>query len=355
MQQSDILVLRGNEIVSLLYNQEYTIIQYVREAYIAHREGASCLPYSTFLHFPQDSQSRIIALPAYLGRDFEVAGVKWISSFPRNVEHGQDRASAVIVLNSSLTGMPEAILEGSIISAKRTAASAALAALYLQQEHRPTCVGIIGCGLINFEILRFLLKLYPEIATLVLFDTQLARMQQFKKKCLELRSTLGILPVDESNEVLRSCSLISIATTATAPHIFDVSICPPETVLLHISLRDLSPEVILECDNIVDDVEHVCRAQTSIHLAEQLIGTREHIRCTLADVLTQQATARKDVDMPVVFSPFGLGILDIAISKLVCDLARKEQQGIIIPSFFPTSWQLRVESYDELKQAQEYL
>ena len=110
--ERDILVLKGHEVRQLLVNREHELIDVVRRAYTAHGTGNSALPFSSFLRFPNEPQQRIIALPAFLGSDFDVAGIKWVASFPLNLSKGMDRASAIVVLNSPQTGKPEVIIEG---------------------------------------------------------------------------------------------------------------------------------------------------------------------------------------------------------------------------------------------------
>jgi 2,3-diaminopropionate biosynthesis protein SbnB len=332
MRTGDLLILKAAEVASLVTGQELTLINLVRMAYEAHAMGQSSLPHSTFLRFPGDNRNRIIALPAYLGQDFGVAGIKWISSFPDNINAGMERASAVVVLNSLATGQPEAIVEGAIISAKRTAASAALAARTLHQTECDA-VGLFGCGLINFEVARSLLAIFPAIKNFAIFDVSAARADDFKKRCQSLRPQVKVEIAQDVTRLLRSSRLISIATTATTPHVFSLADCESASTILHISLRDLAPELILECDNIADDVDHVCRAQTSVHLAEQLTGGREFVRCALADILTGKEPPRRDADGIAVFSPFGLGVLDMAVAKFVYELALKQGMGTVIESF----------------------
>lgn len=338
MRDSDLLILKGDDVLSLLEGQELEVMKIVRSAYVAHAAGKSSLPHSVFLNFPDAPGNRIIALPAYLSDGFDLAGLKWISSFPHNSELLLDRASAILILNSTRTGRPAAIMEGSIISAKRTAASAALAAQYVHPVGGVNRVGLVGCGLINFEIARFLKAIYPEMKTLIAFDVDVNQARRFKKKCQTLWREINIEIADSLQVVLSNSSLISLATTAAKPHIFDLSDCAPGSTILQISLRDLSPEVILSCDNIVDDIDHVCRAQTSVHLAEQAIGNRSFIRCTLADIVRGLAPKRSDAESLAVFSPFGLGVLDIAVGKLVYDLGIEQQRGVFIESFLPNSW-----------------
>jgi ornithine cyclodeaminase len=338
MRERDILILRSGEILSLLEGRELDLINTVRQAYETHAKGNGALPHSTFLRLPNDQRNRFIALPAYLGGSFDIAGIKWIASFPDNIQKRLDRASAVIALNSTETGRPTAILEGSIISSKRTAASAALAAQSLGDGRRITSVGVIGCGLINFETIRFLLGVATEIDSIFIFDVEAERALVFQSMCKALRSQVDVQIARDVNSVFRTAQVVSLATTAVEPHIFDISTCVPGAAILHTSLRDISPDVILSCDNIVDDIDHVCRAQTSVHLAEELIGNRAFIRCTLSDILLGIAPEKENRESVTIFSPFGLGVLDLAVSKLVVDLAVEQELGAVVSSFLSDYW-----------------
>ena len=333
----DLVILNGNETLSLLEHQELKIVEVVQKAYETHAGGDSMLPHSTFLRFPGNDANRIIALPAYLGDGLEMAGMKWIASFPGNLQKGMERASAVVVLNSTDTGRPRAIIEGSLISAKRTAASAALAARILH-DGPASRVGVIGCGLISYETVRFLRATVPGIQSYLIFDKNLEQSQLFKSRLGEV----DIAP--DAETVLRECPITVLATTAGVPHIFNLPAAPFRRTILHVSLRDFAPEVILACDNVVDDVDHVCRAQTSLHLAEQLAGHRDFIRCGIGDLLLGRAAARSDTHDTTIFSPFGLGILDIAVAAYVLEQGLQKGLGTVVESFYPSGWTERTET-----------
>lgn len=335
LSDGDLLILKWHEVAALLAGRELEIIEVVRAAYEAHASGGSTLPHSLFLRFPGNAKNRIIALPAYLNHQGGVAGIKWVSSFPDNLNRGLDRASAVLVLNSSQTGRPEAFLEASLISAKRTAASAALAARYLHADRPAACAGLIGAGPINQEIARFLVAVFPDLKEFVVYDLDPSRANEFIQKCESEFAGVRVRTAPDIDEVLRTATLISFATTAAEPHLHHLNGCARGSTILHISLRDLSPAVILSCDNVVDDVDHVCRAQTSVHLAEQMVGHRNFIRCALAEILRGDLPPRRDQESIAVFSPFGLGVLDIALGKIVFDLAREQGKGEIINAFLP--------------------
>lgn len=338
MHDGQMLILKGHEVLSLLAGREEAVVGVVRAAYEAHAQEQSSLPHSVFLRFPDSQLNRIIALPAYLGGAHGGAGVKWVSSFPGNLDKGIERASAAIILNSLEDGRPQALFEGSIISAKRTAASAALAAHTLLGQSGPVTLSLLGCGMINFEVVRFVMSTVGGLDGLHLYDLDESRVRQFKEKCE--RTFNGLRPTISAdlNTALGAAPLVSIATTAVNPYISDLSAVAPGGVILHLSLRDITPEPLLACDNVVDDIDHVCRAQTSVHLAEQLVGNRSFIRCTLADITLGRAAARAGDGVVTVFSPFGLGVLDIALSRLVYELALSEGKGLMLDSFMPDNW-----------------
>jgi ornithine cyclodeaminase/alanine dehydrogenase-like protein (mu-crystallin family) len=130
-------------------------------------------------------------------------------------------------------------------------------------------------------------------------------------------------------EALTAQTVIT-ATTAARPYI--AQLLRPGQVALNISLRDFDHEVILAADNYFDDVEHCMKADTSPHLAEQAIGGRDFVSGTLADILKNRV--RPDGTRAVVFSPFGLGVLDLAVGQFVLATARERGLTLEVPDFF---------------------
>jgi len=325
-------VITGAQVQEALAGQENLVADLVARTYRTHGQGDSVNPPSYFLRFPDRPTSRIIALPASIGGDVAVDGLKWISSFPENVASGIPRASAVLILNDRETGYPFACLESSIISATRTAASAALAASVLGDARggRPRRVGFVGTGLIARYIHRYLVGTGWDFDEIGVFDLSADSAAGFDGY---LGTTGSKATVHDSAEsLIRSSDLVVFATVAGQPHVHDPRWFEHNPLVLHVSLRDLSPEIILSAANIVDDVEHCLKADTSPHLAEQRTGNRDFLDGTLADVMAGKVAV--PADRPVVFSPFGLGVLDLAVGKHVYDEVTAAGELRVVDDFF---------------------
>src|SRR5262245_22740408 len=334
----DLSIINGKTIFDIIRAHWDDCIDIVREAYFAHAHGHSVNPDSYFLRFPEKPDCRIIALPAYLGcktngGGFGVAGLKWIASYPCNVQRGFPRASAVLVLNSYETGYPFAILESSIISAARTAASAALAAYWLNgRSRRAQSLGIVGTGFIARYVYDFLVNTGWEIEDVRLYDTSPAESEKFRKTACRLERHRTVTVAPDVTQLLKASDLIVFTTVASAPHIADASLFEHNPLVLHISLRDLAPEILLRSQNVVDDVEHVMKANTSPHLTEQQTGNRDFVTGTLAEIMQEKRSV--DRSRPIIFSPFGMGIRDVAVGKWVYDQAVAARQDLRLLDFF---------------------
>jgi N-[(2S)-2-amino-2-carboxyethyl]-L-glutamate dehydrogenase len=326
-------VVPGAQVQRALQGREKQVVELVEATYRLHGAGDSVNPPSYFLRFPDRPSSRIIALPASIGGDVRVDGIKWISSFPDNVAAGIPRASAVLILNDHDTGYPFACMEASIISATRTAASAAAAADWLSRgRSRPTRIGFFGVGLIARYIHTYLAGTgwsFDEIGVHDLSADSAAGFAGY----LEQSGTTGRVTVHGSAEaMIRSSDLVVFATVAGQPHVTDPSWFDHHPLVLHVSLRDLAPEILLGAVNLVDDVEHCLKADTSPHLVEQLTGNRDFLLGTLADVMSGRVQV--PADRTIVFSPFGLGVLDLAVGKFVYDEVTRSGGLQVVDDFF---------------------
>ncbi|MEU4893700.1 2,3-diaminopropionate biosynthesis protein SbnB [Streptomyces sp. NPDC044780] len=325
-------VISGAQVDHVLSGNEKQVLTLVEEVYRLHGAQQTVNPPSYFLRFPDRPSSRIIALPASVGGERATDGLKWISSFPENVAAGIPRASAVLILNDHDTGYPFACLESSIISASRTAASAALAADKLSRGERPRRVGFIGTGLIARYIHTYLVASGWDFDEVGIFDLSAQHAQGFAGYLGSRADAAPAVVHAGARELIESSDLVILATVAGTPHIHDPAWFAHNPLVLNVSLRDLAPEILLAATNVVDDVEHCLKADTSPHLAEQLTGNRDFIAGTLYDVL--EGRVELPADRPLVFSPFGLGVLDIALGRYIHDQLRAEGALSVVDGFF---------------------
>ncbi|MEU5093668.1 2,3-diaminopropionate biosynthesis protein SbnB [Streptomyces sp. NPDC020996] len=324
-------VMGGKAVRAVVDRSRPRIRTAVQDAYLAHHHGGTINPDSYFLRFPDKPEARIIALPALLRGEPTVAGIKWISSFPNNLDRGLPRASAVLVLNDYDTGHPFACLEASQISAARTAASAALAAERLRGGPRADRVTVVGAGVISRTVLEFLRDLEWSVGEVVVHDTVAA----YAERSARHARTLGFRARAEESlrGAVADADLVVLATTAAAPYITEPGFFAAGQTVLNISLRDIGPELVAQAHNVLDDVQHCLKAGTSPHLAAEKFGTREFIDGTLAGLLLDEyaLTSAK----PVIFSPFGLGVLDLAVGGLVLAAGLADGTARAVPDFFP--------------------
>jgi 2,3-diaminopropionate biosynthesis protein SbnB len=328
-------VISGPLVRDVISRSRPEVVGVVQDAYLAHDEGRTVNPASVFLRFPDKPSARIIALPAFLGGDAAVgapggqgvAGIKWVASFPTNLERNLPRASAVLVLNDYETGYPFACLEASQINAARTAALAVVAAEELAGGRVADTIAVIGAGIIARNIVEFFAAQRWAVDRYLVHDV----VPAYAAAMVDHIGGNASLAAS-SAEAIAQADVVVLATTAATPYLLEPGTFRPGQVVLNISLRDIGPEIIGSACNVLDDVDHCLTAGTSPHLAEQLYGHRGFVAGTLGQVMRRDL--KLDDDKPRIFSPFGLGILDLAVGLHVQRAVAAQGLGLGIDDFF---------------------
>jgi ornithine cyclodeaminase len=114
--------------------------------------------------FPLDDgpDRRFMAMPAYLGGRFHIAGQKYYGSNSHNSEKGLPRSILMVTLSDVETGAPKAIMSANLLSAMRTGAMPAMAATYLADRDSEV-LSLLGPGVINKCALMCYMEVLPNI------------------------------------------------------------------------------------------------------------------------------------------------------------------------------------------------
>ncbi|MCX6318727.1 MAG: 2,3-diaminopropionate biosynthesis protein SbnB [Bacteroidetes bacterium] len=266
-------------------------------------------PLKPYLRY-RDLTNRIIAMPAFAGGDINMSGIKWIASFPGNLEKGIPRAHSVVILNEADTGVPVAIFNTAMISVIRTASVSGLMLSCFDKQYpfRDAVIGITGLGPIGKAHIRMCLSLLGDrVEKILVYDIRTPDMTG-------LPDDDRIQFVNSWQEAYEQADIFITCTVSKQPYI-DI---PPKKGSLHlnVSLRDYQSLVCqwFRPAIIVDNWEEVCREKTDIemmHINEAL--NREQVY-TMEAITSGKFFETHIPEQPVMFNPMGMAVFDIAIA-----------------------------------------
>lgn len=327
-----LVVIPGELVEQALSEAHHEARRLVEEIYVQSSRNLLVNPESSFLRPDAEGRERVIALPAFVAEPVPAMGIKWIASFPENIGRGLPRASAVIILNDTVTGFPVAVLEGARISGYRTALSALVGANALTGgSRRAVKFAVLGTGYISATTVRTFLTDGWECEEVAVFDLSAERAETFAEELRDTRPDLSVKVAGAADEALRGADLVLLATTAITPHLTDLDLLAPGATVLHMSLRDLTPDALAGAEHVVDERSHALRERTSLGLAvEGGVVDRDAVH-PVGDLLT--GVWQRSPDRLAVYAPFGLGSLDIALGSLVLERARHLPGALTVENF----------------------
>ncbi|WP_347040782.1 tyramine oxidase subunit B [Brachybacterium nesterenkovii] len=299
---------------------------------------------SPFPEMPRDAADRrFMAMDAYLGGRFDVAGVKWYGSNIDNRSQGLPRSIHLIVLNDPTTGAPFAIMSGNLESAFRTAAVPGAAARALAPEDAGT-IGLIGPGAMNKSALETFLTVRPTLHTVRINGRRRVTSETFADFVREHFPQITTIEiVDTAEEAVRDSDIVSVAVTGLVgsenyPYIDGDWIKPGAFLSLPANLRMDKEYTLSGRARLVADAKAIYEAWAeefpapSHETAFGMIGLywQDLIELgeldadrvvNIGDVFQGTAPGREFPEQPVLFSVGGMGVEDVAWGKTVYENA----------------------------------
>ncbi len=305
-------------------------IEVVKEAFAQLSTGQATVPLRVPLEVPERDAVTLF-MPAYLAASGGM-GAKVVSVFPHNAELGLPTIHAVVVLVNSATGQPQALLDGTYLTALRTGAVSGAATDFLARPDART-VAIFGAGAQGRTQLAAVCAV-RDIEQAWVYDTHVAAAERYVR---ELRGQPGMPPcLDVATSpaaAVREADVICTATTSHSP-VFDSGDVRPGT---HINaVGAFTPEMQevdvagLRAGRIVVDSREACLAEAGdliIPLRQRLI-TEAEAWTELGEIAAGQSPGRQSLDEITYFKSVGNAVQDVSVGQAVLAAARQLGLGI---------------------------
>jgi len=271
---------------------------------------------------PNQDASCVMIMPAW--RPHQMMGVKLVSVWPENNAKGESAVSAVYVLISCLDGRPLAVLDGTELTLRRTAAAAALAAKRLARENSET-LAVLGTGSLSVPLVQ-------AHTDTMRFKNVLVWGRQFYKAQLvvnQLRELgIEVHAMGDLHKTLAMSDVVAVATTATEPFLKAAWVRPGT----HISLvgaftpqmAEAEPGLISKSQLFADCRASVLEKGGEVFQAiEQGLILDSDIIADLAELTAQSDRSwRHDAQAITVFKSVGFALLDLIAAELVIKASR---------------------------------
>jgi ornithine cyclodeaminase len=271
---------------------------------------------------PNQDASCVMIMPAW--RPHQMMGVKLVSVWPENNAKGESAVSAVYVLISCLDGRPLAVLDGTELTLRRTAAAAALVAKRLARENSET-LAVLGTGSLSVPLVQ-------AHTDTMRFKNVLVWGRQFYKAQLvvnQLRELgIEVRAMGDLHKTLAMSDVVAVATTATEPFLKAAWVRPGT----HISLvgaftpqmAEAEPGLISKSQLFADCRASVLEKGGEVFQAiEQGLILDSDIIADLAELTAQPDRSwRHDAQAITVFKSVGFALLDLIAAELVIKASR---------------------------------
>ncbi len=299
----------------------------VVEALRAHASGDFIQPPKQFVRLGgaagESGRGALIGMPAYVGGGFNAFGAKLITGFPLNVARGIPRASGVIVLFDTTTGVPVAILDCKTISARGTAAIASICVDRLGAKTNLR-VAVLGAGPMAHEtvISLFVTKSRP-IDSVQIFDPVGNRARAI----VEAVSPFTDVPVQlapSARHCLADANVVIAATTGAKAYV-EPDWLNQDWLIVALSSDDFMPETILAADKLICD-DFVQNNQEDM-LFSRLVRSgaigQSRLYGDLGQIVAGRIAGREGRER-IFVNPTGMAVQDLAIAARVCAIEMRQ-------------------------------